>query len=197
MTTGLPGAALICLAMLAYGTDRPVRASFVDACDVTVSRPDDDTRSRTREERDETRREGIDALVDRLLRWIGEHTEYEVASTRESPPTVTFVEVGESIECSGEEVVVEEGPHAIYDRSTRRVHIVSPWNALDTVDQSVLLHELVHDVQFDSRHWYCPEATEWEAYRLQDAWLAEHELESGFDWMHVYFLSRCPRDMHP
>jgi len=38
---------------------------------------------------------------------------------------------------------------------------------------------------------------EWEAYKLQEAWLAEQGLASGFDWPQIFLLSRCPWDVHP
>lgn len=146
---------------------------------------------------DERCRAEIDVMVGDMLDWIADHTDYDVAAMRDRAPAVSFVETGERIDCEGEELVVEEGLHAVYDHSTRRIRLVLPWNAGDTFDRSALLHEIVHDVQLGSRHWYCPEETEWEAYKLQHTWLAEQGVESGFDWLHVYFLSRCPRDMHP
>jgi hypothetical protein len=61
----------------------------------------------------------------------------------------------------------------------------------------VLLHELVHAVQFDNRSWDCLGAPEWQAYKMQEAWLAEHGISADFDWLLIYMQSRCPRDIHP
>jgi hypothetical protein len=61
----------------------------------------------------------------------------------------------------------------------------------------VLLHELIHHVQLANRDYECLEQPEWEAYQLQEAFLAEHGIASGFDWLQIYFLSQCPRDIHP
>lgn len=61
----------------------------------------------------------------------------------------------------------------------------------------MLLHDLVHFVQFLNRGYECPQAADWEAYQLQAQWLEARGVEPGFDWLHVYFMSRCPHDVHP
>ena len=79
----------------------------------------------------------------------------------------------------------------------RRIHLVRPWDASNTKDRSRLLHELIHDVQYINRGWTCKEEPEWEAYKLQEAWLAAQGVASEFDWLHIFMLSRCPRDIRP
>jgi hypothetical protein len=69
---------------------------------------------------------------------------------------------------------------------------VQPWSPDSLVDRSVLLHELVHDVQLRNRDWDCTGAPEWEAYRLQDLWLQEHGVILPFDWPAIRRLSECP-----
>ncbi len=68
-----------------------------------------------------------------------------------------------------------------------------PWRDSDVRDVSTLLH----DIQFSSHPWPCQCQAEWEAYKLQEAWLAEQGPSSGFDWPQIFLLSRCPRDVHP
>lgn len=94
-------------------------------------------------------------------------------------------------------VLVDEHLRAVYDWPHQRVLIVAPWDAENPRDVSVLLHELVHHVQLADRAWPRLQAPEWEAYTLQERWLEERGIESGFDWLQIYFLSRCPRDIHP
>jgi hypothetical protein len=49
------------------------------------------------------------------------------------------------------------------------------WAAGDIADQSVLIHELVHDAQdLGGRRYECTGQREQEAYRLQNAFLIEH-----------------------
>ena len=139
-----------------------------------------------------------DSLIAELVAWIGDHTKYNVTTALESPPSVTLCAKGTTIQYEDREVTIApEGLlRALYDAKQRRIHLVRPWNAADMRDRSSLLHELVHDVQYSSRDWACKEEPEWEAYKLQDAWLTENGVRSGFNWTHVYLLSRCRRDTH-
>ena len=79
----------------------------------------------------------------------------------------------------------------------RRIHLVRPWGAANARDQSRLLHELIHDVQFQNKSWECPNATEWEAYKLHEEWLQQHGINPNFNWFAIQMRARCPRDIHP
>ncbi len=68
-----------------------------------------------------------------------------------------------------------------YDRDDNHIYLVKPWPSQDVAKVSTLLHELVHYVQFNFRSWPCPNETEWQAYKLQDAWLKEREIDYPFD----------------
>ena len=137
------------------------------------------------------------ALIEELIRWIGDETDYGTAGALTDPPDVLFCLTGEAIGVDNENMLVDEHMLGAYDLANRRVFLVRPWSADNTRQVSVLLHELVHHVQFLNRGFECKQASEWEAYQLQAKWLAEQRVEPGFDWLHIYFLSRCPRDIHP
>lgn len=137
------------------------------------------------------------SLIDSLLDWVELNTQYDVSQTMSDPPVVDFCKVGELIEYEDRQVIVDTHLNAAYDSQRRRINIVGQWSPDNIRDQSILLHELVHDVQLQNREWYCLQQPEWEAYQLQDAWLQEQGVDSGFDWLYIYFLSRCPRDHHP
>lgn len=137
------------------------------------------------------------ALVAELIRWIAAETGYDTKEALRAPPEIRFCLTGEAIDVDNEDTLVEENMLGAYDLAKRRVFLVRPWSAGDTRQVSVLLHELVHHVQFLNRDFECLQAAEWEAYQLQAKWLAERRVEPGFDWLHIYFMSRCPRDIHP
>ena len=137
------------------------------------------------------------ALIRELTTWIAAKTDYDTALTMRDPPVVTFCDTGETIRYEGKDIIVDAQLRAAYDLRRRRIFLVLPWSASDARDVSTLLHELIHDVQFSNRRWLCNGETEWEAYKLQEAWLAENGLASGFDWPQIFLLSRCPRDIHP
>lgn len=136
-------------------------------------------------------------LVEELLGWIEARTDYDVAAARAAPPEILFCQTGDSIEYEGNDILVEPGLRAAYDLTSQRIFLVLPWDPDDPRHVSALLHELVHHVQLLNRAWECPEATEWEAYDLQAQWLAENRIDPGFDWLWIYMISRCPRDIHP
>ncbi|MGC9420582.1 MAG: DUF6647 family protein [Rhodovulum sp.] len=136
-------------------------------------------------------------LVDALLVWIGAATGYDVAPSRAAPPEIAFCATGDWIDYEDSKVLVDEHLRAVYDWPGRRVLLVAPWDADDLRDRSILLHELIHQVQLANRDWPCLQAPEWEAYKLQERWLNEHGIDPEFDWLQIYFLSRCPRDIHP
>lgn len=136
-------------------------------------------------------------LMDSLISWIGEATAYDTAILRTAPPEISFCSNGETIRYEGREVLVERDLKAAYDREAQRIFLVEPWSATDARDAATLLHELIHHIQYASRAWECPQAVEWEAYKLTEAWLGERGIDPGFDWLWIYVVSRCPRDIHP
>jgi hypothetical protein len=131
-------------------------------------------------------------LVQDLIEWIGAHSDYDIRVVRADPPEIRFCRTGEVITYDGTDLQVDALMLAAYDLGARRIYLVEPWSVTEIRSQARLLHELIHDVQFANRTWACSQASEMEAYRLTDAWLAAQGLESGFDWFRIYLLSRCP-----
>ena len=136
------------------------------------------------------------ALVIQLIGWIADHLDYDMSRLKPAPPTIRFCVVGETIHYEGRDLLVEDNLRAAYDRSARVIQLVAPWDADKLEDQSVLLHELIHDVQLQSRTWDCPQQPEYEAYQMQAEWLQEHGLAVPFDLAQIFIRSRCPRP-HP
>jgi hypothetical protein len=137
------------------------------------------------------------ALVRRLLGWLAAHSDYDTGRAAADPPEIRFCRSGEVIRYEGHDILVEPDLRAAFDLRARRIYLVLPWRADDPRNVSALLHELIHDVQFAARDWPCPQATEWEAYRLQAAWLEEQGIDPGFDWFGIHMRARCPGDVHP
>jgi hypothetical protein len=136
--------------------------------------------------------DAIDALND----WIERSGSYSPAN--EPLKRIVFVEAGETILADGRKVTVEDRTRGLYDGETATIYIARPWSPDDPYDRSVLLHELVHHAQVEARHWYCPQAMEWDAYRLQQDFLAERDIEAGFYWPAILLESSCSkRDIHP
>lgn len=131
------------------------------------------------------------SVIEDLVRWIGRHTHYDISRTLANAPEISFCSAGDVIAYESNDLLVDEKLKAAYDLKSRRIFLVLPWTASRGEDLSVLLHELIHDVQLHNRTWECSQQTEWEAYRLQAAWLAENGIEANFNWAEILIRSRC------
>jgi hypothetical protein len=66
------------------------------------------------------------------------------------------------------------------------------WDEDDIRTQSFLLHELVHHAQYISGRVYpCQKAKEWEAYHLQNLWLAERGLPPAVEESWIARMAQC------
>lgn len=139
----------------------------------------------------------LQSITTELIAWIGDHSDYDVSGFQANPPEITFCDCGETIEYEGRTIVVHESVKGVYDLQVHRITLVRPWDRQDLLNISTLLHELVHVIQYHGRKWPCWHATEWEAYKLQEEWLLEHDIDPGFNWVEIRLLSSCtPRDVH-
>lgn len=136
-------------------------------------------------------------LLWELSEWIAGHTDYSVTNTQISPPAVFTCVTGDRIAYEGQNILVSEDLRGAYSLPDRAIFLVSPWVSENIEDRGRLLHELVHDVQFQNAHWACPQAAEDEAYHLTALWLEEHGVTPEVNWFAIYLLSRCPSDIHP
>ena len=141
------------------------------------------------------------ALITELIGWIEENSDYDTSFLQSRPPAIEFCECGETIQYEDKTVHVQEHLKGLYDKQNYKIILVRPWDSAKPYDVSILLHELIHFVQYNSQEWACWPKTEWEAYKLQEAWLQERGYEPEFNWLQIYFLSRCPirdpSDIHP
>ncbi len=133
-----------------------------------------------------------------LLEWIGANSGYDVSAMLASPPKVSFCKHGSTLVYKGKAIHFDDRLNGVYDETTEQICLAEPWDASNIEDAGILLHELVHHVQYQTKAWPCPKATEWEAYKLQEAWLHEMGVKPAFSWMYILMASSCtPRDVHP
>lgn len=135
-----------------------------------------------------------DTLIPDLTAWIALHTMYDVGELYRSPPRIEFCSVGDWINYEEGELRVEPELRAAYNHPSDTVFLVLPWSADNPYDRSVLLHELIHDVQLANRDWPCVGAPELEAYLFQAEYLAAYDIDPGFDWRSIFLLSLCPEN---
>jgi hypothetical protein len=132
-----------------------------------------------------------EVLFNELIGWIALNTSYDLRLAYRSPPTLSFCDVGDSVAYEDTELIIDRILRAAFDYPHRHIYLVQPWSPVNLYDQSVLLHELIHDIQLSNRDWDCPLAPELEAYFLQDKWLVERGIFYPFNWAAIRQLSDC------
>lgn len=85
---------------------------------------------------------------------------------------------------------------ALYDNQSRTILLPDDWAGTSPVDQSVLVHEMVHHLQnLGKLRFECPQAREKLAYQAQDEWLHRFglslEKEFDVDMFTVLISSAC------
>jgi hypothetical protein len=86
---------------------------------------------------------------------------------------------------------------AIYDDATQTVYLPETWTGSTAVEQSILVHEMVHHVQnLLGIKYQCPQQREKLAYLAQDRWLAlsgrSLAMDFGLDPFSLLVRTTCP-----
>ncbi|MCV2866398.1 DUF6647 family protein [Albidovulum sediminicola] len=138
----------------------------------------------------------IEDAVPVLDAWIDRFAEYPRA--RDRPLRIALVPAMPRASATSSAAHYGPSTRGAYDAETATIYLLRPWFADLPYDRSILLHELVHHRQVQARHWYCAQAMEWDAYKLQEQFLDQAGLESGIYWLAVALESSCAvRDHHP
>lgn len=139
-----------------------------------------------------------------LLVWINHHSVFDYDPAR-GLPEVKTVEVNALIKgafrggvpayVSGQELErMKKTLVAIYNHDERTVYVSAAFDLNAPFGKSVLLHELVHFVQFETgiaETAPCRNALEKDAYRLQKIFMAELGIQPQFDDFTVAMRSAC------
>jgi len=127
----------------------------------------------------------MDPLVVTLLAWV-------VAHTGLAAPDLPRIVRDQIV------TVKNENVQAFYLHAAATIHLPGTWRPDQLRDQSILLHELVHHVQWFNRiSAACVSAYERQAYDLQIRWLREHGVADPYklirtDEFTVIIFSACP-----
>ncbi len=130
-------------------------------------------------------------LMFALLLWLETNTNYDIPDI----PPVEFVSRKDLQKLTGGEIGSFSEAVAAFDLERKVIYLPKNFNYSNTLDQSRLLHELVHWLQVVNNVAYrCKELREPEAYSLQAKYLTERGIDA---FTHKYlslFLGRCPDD---
>jgi hypothetical protein len=89
-------------------------------------------------------------------------------------------------------------PAAFYWKSEHLIYLADSWNKDDLVDQSILVHELVHHLEIEDHiQFACWGRYEAQAYELQIQWLRAQGVNDPNDLLHaskasIESLAECP-----
>ena len=126
--------------------------------------------------------------------WLDTHAPWPA---REALPRIVVVSDADMVLIGGSPGRGQGRRRGLYDPDSEIIFLAGPWSADSAFDRSVLLHELAHHRQAPL-HWYCPAAQEPPAYRLQEAYLADHGHGLEVNWFAILWDAGCTaRDIHP
>lgn len=89
-------------------------------------------------------------------------------------------------------------PAAFYSKSDHLIYLADSWNKDNVVDQSILVHELVHHLQIEDHiQFACWGRYEAQAYELQIQWLRSQGVKDPHNLLHaskasIESLAECP-----
>jgi hypothetical protein len=116
-----------------------------------------------------------------LITWIVAQTHWTIHET----PPIRLIPYAELAEKYGEKPT-DFHVEALYSEQDRTVYLHDGWRADDLRDRSMLLHELVHHLQYLNHvKVTCESEYEFQAFKLQAKWLSEQGLEYPLDLMDI------------
>jgi hypothetical protein len=133
--------------------------------------------------------------VRSYINWIIQQTGWPTAGV----PPIRVTSFAHLRELSGLSSDVEWiRPAAFYSKSEHLIYLADGWNKDDLVDQSILVHELVHHLQIEDHiQLACWGRYEAQAYELQIRWLRTQGVKNPHNLLHaskasIETLAECP-----
>lgn len=144
-----------------------------------------------------------------IIDYIAENSKYEYHG--EPLPFIEFVTADEACRKvftpeGYEKIIAEEGTctriAALYDNTMNVIYMNEDRLELEDGYESTLAHELVHYLQYingEDKKVQCFRAMERDAYKLQDKYIVDHELnpETRPNLLFAHLISMCDDGMGP
>jgi len=135
-------------------------------------------------------------LVRGYIKWIVDQTGWPTADV---PPikTVSSNELSKLLLGPSSELAPVQ-PGALYSKKEHLIFLADTWRKDNTIDQSILVHELVHHLQMENHiEFECWGRYEAQAYDLQIRWLRSQGAEDPYKLLGVTrvaidSLAECP-----
>jgi hypothetical protein len=128
-----------------------------------------------------------------FVAWIAEKTGWTV---REVPP-IRFVPYAQLVKMFRGGRAPDYHVESLYSEIDHTIYLPDSWRPENLRDRSVLLHELVHHLQYRNNiKATCPGDHEYEAIELQITWLREQDVDDplnllGINPLFIFMLRRC------
>jgi hypothetical protein len=148
-----------------------------------------------------------EGLLDQIVSWLASNFDLPAIKDR---PAVTFASKMELAmmtahdrahfqgltQAEAIDQLTQRPVLALYDNTSKTIFLPDDWTGTSPVDQSVLVHEMVHHIQnLAELKFECPMAREKLAYLAQDKWLGQFgtslEREFDVDMFTVLISSAC------
>lgn len=148
------------------------------------------------------------SLILTLLLWLSTHTDFRpdmyyayhgfpvvrvvslpVLCQIKNPYNANYAD-SEAYEC-----FLRRNIDAVYDPRVRTIYLRNDLDMTQLYGQAVLLHELVHDLQYlrgDFARAKCPNAVEEQAHTLQSKYIEAHGVDSPYSAEFIKLVSMCP-----
>jgi hypothetical protein len=133
-------------------------------------------------------------LITILLMWIGESTMYDVDIEHPNIVMMPPQELTEQYQAT----MMDKTNHieelwAYYNTTNQTIYLRADFRQYDQWDKSILLHELLHHVQYHNKvQFQCINQMEEEAWPLQKKYLKEfHNIDWNYDMLWYLMISTC------
>lgn len=152
----------------------------------------------------------MDALLVAIVTWLSANTslpaDYHLPRIRyASPMEIMYLRYGALGPDEKQKIVAlqkslpadqRHSVVSVYDDKKHEIVLPIGWRAANPADQSVLVHEMVHHLQYSAQMKFnCPQEREAVAYKAQEQWLRlfgkSLESEFGLDGFTILVNSNC------
>jgi hypothetical protein len=135
-------------------------------------------------------------IIRGYIKWIADQTGWRTADV----PPIKTVPSGELNKMLLGPSNWPQGiePCALYSKNEHLIFLASTWKGDDVLDQSILVHELVHHLQIENHiQLKCWGRYEVQAYELQVRWLRTQGIEDPYKLLQatrtdIESLAECP-----
>lgn len=121
-------------------------------------------------------------IVADLIAWVATRTGWTVRAA----PSIRIVPYTELVKIYSGGKGTDYHVESLYSETDHTIYLPDSWHSNDLRDRSLLLHEIVHHLQYlNSVKAICSSEFEWQALELQVTWLRQQEVDDPIDFLGI------------